>query len=108
MNSDNTLKVTVTIPHKIKTSILISSDLCLSSVFCHNLYSTNLLVSSLPEVGFGRTVWRSPPSTVELSRSSLFLCFGSSLSWISAFNQLKLHCVYKKPGNRSYIVECVT
>jgi hypothetical protein len=37
-----------------------------------------LLVSFLPEVGFGSTVWRSP-STVELSCSSLLLCFGGSL-----------------------------
>jgi hypothetical protein len=38
-----------------------------------------LLVSSLPEAGSGRTVWISSPSTVELSRSSLLLCFGVSL-----------------------------
>jgi hypothetical protein len=44
-----------------------------------------LLVNSLPEVGSGRTVWGALPSTVELSRSSMLLCFGGSLSWISAF-----------------------
>jgi hypothetical protein len=41
----NTVKVTVTTPHKLKSSVLISSV-----VFCV------LLVSSLPEVGSGRTV----------------------------------------------------
>jgi hypothetical protein len=61
-------------PHKIKTSLLTSSDFCLSSVvFCH------LLVSSLPEEGSGRTVWRSAPSTVDLSHTLLLLCFGCSL-----------------------------
>jgi hypothetical protein len=49
-----------------------------------------------------------PPSTVELSRSSLLLCCGGSLSWISAFNQSKLHCVYQNPSNRSSVVDCVT
>jgi hypothetical protein len=74
MNNDNTVKVTVTTRHKIKTSLLTSSDICLSSlIFCLQL------VSSLPEVGSGGTVWRSPPSTVELSHSSLLLCFGGSL-----------------------------
>jgi hypothetical protein len=57
MNHDNTLKVTVTIPLKIKTSLLTSVVFCV------------LLVNSLPEVGSGRTVWGSPPSTVEFSRS---------------------------------------
>jgi hypothetical protein len=84
-----------------------TSDFCLSSVFCCILYSTNLLVSSLPEVGSGRTIWRSP-SAVELSRSLLLLCFGGSLSWISAFNQLNLHCAYQDSSNRSSIVACVT
>jgi hypothetical protein len=40
MNHDNTLKVTVTTPHKIKTSLLTSSsDFCLSSVFARILCS---------------------------------------------------------------------
>jgi hypothetical protein len=78
------------------------------SVFCRILYSTNLLVNSLPEVGSGRTVWRTHPSTVELSRSLLILCFGDSLSWISAFNQLKLHCAYQNSSTQSSTVDCVT
>jgi hypothetical protein len=67
----------------MKTSLLTSSDFCLSSVvFCPLLCSVIfclLLVSTLSEVGSDRTVWRSPPSTVELSRSSPLLWFGSSL-----------------------------
>jgi hypothetical protein len=39
-----------------------------SVVFCV------LVVSSLPEVGSGRTVWRSPPSTVEFSHLSHYYC----------------------------------
>jgi hypothetical protein len=31
-----------------------------------------------------------------------------SLSWISACNQLKLHCVYQNSSNRKSIVDCVT
>jgi hypothetical protein len=77
-------------------------------VFCRFLYSTNLLVNSLHEVGSGQTVWRAPPSTVELMRSLLLLCFGGSLSWISAFNQLKLHCAYQNSSIRRSIVDCVT
>jgi hypothetical protein len=34
--------------------------------------------------------------------------FGGSLSWISAFNQLKLHCAYQNSSNRRSIVDCVT
>jgi hypothetical protein len=71
-NSDNTLKVTVTTPHKMKTSLL-TSDFCLSSIFYR------ILSYSFSEVGSGRTAWRSPPSTVELSLASLLLCFGGSL-----------------------------
>jgi hypothetical protein len=41
-------------------------DFCLSSVVFWLL-----LVSSLPEVGSGRTVVRSPPPTIDFSRSSL-------------------------------------
>jgi hypothetical protein len=58
--------------HKLKASLLTPICLLCSILFCL------LLASSLPEVGSGRTVWRSPPSTVELSRS-LLLYFGGSL-----------------------------
>jgi hypothetical protein len=34
--------------------------------------------------------------------------FGGSLSWISACNQLKLHCAYQNSSNRGSIVDCVT
>jgi hypothetical protein len=92
-----------------KQTINVNKDF--TSDFCRILYSVVfclLLVNSLPEIGSSRPVWRSPPSTVELSRSSLLLCFGGSFSWISAFNQLKLHCAYQNPGNRSSIFDCVT
>jgi hypothetical protein len=64
-------------PHKIMTSLLIS--VCL------------LLVNSLPEVGFGRTIWRTPPLTVELPRSSLLLCFGGSLP--CEWKRFCMHCL---------------
>jgi hypothetical protein len=56
----------------------------------------------------GRTVWRSPPSTVELSRSSRYCALTCLLSWISAFNKLKLHCAYRNPSNQSSRVDCIT
>jgi hypothetical protein len=34
--------------------------------------------------------------------------FGGSLSWISACNQLKLHCAYQNSSNRRSIADCVT
>jgi hypothetical protein len=34
--------------------------------------------------------------------------FGGSLSWVSAFNLLKLHCVYQNSSNRRSIDDCVT
>jgi hypothetical protein len=34
--------------------------------------------------------------------------FGGSLSWISACNQLNLHCTYQNSSNRRAIVDCVT
>jgi hypothetical protein len=34
--------------------------------------------------------------------------FGGLLSWISAFNQLKLHCTYQNSSNRGTIVDCVS
>jgi hypothetical protein len=55
-----------------------AGDLSLSSVsgliFSFFVFYV-LLVSSLPEVGSGRTVWRSPTSTVEFSYSYLLLSF---------------------------------
>jgi hypothetical protein len=64
-------------PHKLHFWLLtpssVFSPLLCSVIFC--LPS----VSSLPEVGSGRTVWRPPPSTVELLHSLLLLCFGVSL-----------------------------
>jgi hypothetical protein len=33
---------------------------------------------------------------------------GGSLSWISACNQLKLHCAYQNFSNQRSIVDCVT
>jgi hypothetical protein len=96
-NYNCSYNLTVATPHKVKTSLLTS--VCLLSyaaVFCV-LSHCLLLVSSLPEAGSGRTVWRLPPSTIELLRSSLLLCFGGSLSWIWAFNQVKLYYVYQNP-----------
>jgi hypothetical protein len=68
-NYNNTLKVTLTTSYKIKTS----DFFWFLFAFCL------LLVNFLPKVGFGWTVWRSPPSRAELSHSLLLLCFGGSL-----------------------------
>jgi hypothetical protein len=67
-----------------------------------------LLVSSIPEVGSDRIISRSPPSRVDLSRSSLLLCAGSSLSCIPAFNSLKLHYAFQNSSHRSSVVDCFT
>jgi hypothetical protein len=48
--NDNTLKVTVTTPYKIKTLFITSSDYCLSSIISHIVLSLILSVISLPEV----------------------------------------------------------
>jgi hypothetical protein len=59
-------------PHELKTS-LVTSDF-----FFWRLLSSSVGQFS-PWGRSGPTVWKSSPSTVELSRSSLLLCFGDSL-----------------------------
>jgi hypothetical protein len=73
--------------------------LCSSVVFCL------LLVSSLPQVGFGRTVWRSPPRKVIFLRlpcNCLFLYPSSIVPLLSRLLRPSL------PSNRSAIVDRVT
>jgi hypothetical protein len=60
-------------PHKVKTSRLISDFFRL--ILCSVLFC---VLSSVGQFS-RRTVWRSPPSAVDLSRSSPLLYFGGSL-----------------------------
>jgi hypothetical protein len=90
-------KVTVTAPHKIKTTLLISVCLLSSFVFCV------LLVTSLREVGSCRTVWRAPPSTVEFSRFQPLLCFNRFVAvWTETFLYT---CTL--PRNRRLCMQCI-
>jgi hypothetical protein len=62
-----------------------------------------------PEVGSGRTVWRSPPSAEVLPRSLLLTELWRFIVMdIGYFNQLNLHCAYQNSSNQSSKVDCVT
>jgi hypothetical protein len=39
---------------------------------------------------------------------SRYYALNGLLAWLSAFSQLKLHCVYQNPRNRRSVVGCVT